>query len=267
VHHDGQLDTTTTSGPIQLKPVEYDNFAIESYKEFKKLRNAGVIEPGIRFQVSLPTPVNVICGLIKPEYQAEVEVLYEKLLLGALRRIQDHIPKEDLAIQWDCAYEFAMLEEVSYGSRPWFSPLKEGLVERMHRMANGVDEGVQMGFHLCYGDRDHKHFVQPKDTALLVEMANLISGMAKRDVNWIHMPVPEDRFDDSYYAPLGNLKLRSETELYLGLAHGFDLEGTKRRIEAAEKVVTQFGIATECGMGRTPKDEFENVIEVLAAVS
>lgn len=203
MYYDGQFDTTITSGPIQLKSVEYDDFALESYEEFKRLRNAGVIEPGVRFQVSLSTPVNVICESIKPEYQAEVEVLYEKLLLDALRRIQDHIPKEDLAIQWDCAFEFAMLEEVSFGPRPWFSLLKEGLVERMCRMANGVDNGVQMRFHLCYGDSGHKHFVQPKDTALLVEMANLISGMANTDVNWVHMPVPEDRFDDAYYAPLG----------------------------------------------------------------
>ena len=269
-HTDGEVDKfdkTNTSEQIKLNPVEYDDFALKSYKEFKRLREQGVIEPGIRFQVCLPTPVNVISGHIKPEYQAEVEILYQDLLLGALRKIQDHIPKEDLAIQWDCAFEFAMLEGISFGSQPWFSPLKEGLAERMLRVTDEVDEGVQVGFHLCYGDSAHKHFVEPKDTGLLVEMANLISGMAKRDVNWIHMPVPKNRVDDAYYAPLEKLKLRKETMLYLGLAHAWDLDGTKRRIEAAKKVVKNFGIATECGMGRTPKDEFESVIEVLASVS
>lgn len=61
--------------------------------------------------------------------------------------------------------------------------------------------------------------------------------------------------------------MRSETELYLGLAYGFDLEETRKRTEAAKKVATQFGIATECAMGRALKDEFENVMEGLVAVS
>ena len=88
------------TGPILLNPLEYDDFALTSYADFCKLREQGIIAPGIRLQVCLSTPVNVIIGHVHPRYQVEVEVSYERALLTALRLIQDSIPKEDLAIQW-----------------------------------------------------------------------------------------------------------------------------------------------------------------------
>jgi hypothetical protein len=141
------------------------------------------------------------------------------------------------------------------------------LKERFARLTAAVDDGVEMGVHLCYGDIGHKHFVEPKDAGHLVEMANLIMSLAPREVNWIHMPVPKDRTDDDYCAPMKELKLRKETQIYLGLAHAWDLKGTEKRISLARKVLEMFGIATECGLGRTEKVEFEAVMEVVATVS
>jgi len=140
-------------------------------------------------------------------------------------------------------------------------------VERILKLCHAADEGVELGFHLCYGDAGHQHFIEPEDSAVLVKMANAISKGVNRDVNWIHMPVPKDRVDEAYYAPLKELNLRKETELYLGLVHGGDLEGTWKRIEIAAKVVEIFGVTSECGMGRMSKDEFDSVLEILATVT
>jgi hypothetical protein len=57
--------------------------------------------------------------------------------------------------------------------------------------------------------------------------------------------------DDGYFAPLADLSLPAETALYLGLIHHADAEGNRARIAAARKVVLRFGVATECGWGRT----------------
>jgi hypothetical protein len=63
--------------------------------------------------------------------------------------------------------------------------------------------------------------------------------------------VPIDRTDGSFYAPLRNLQLGVDTELYLGLVHAKDgVEGTKKRIAAARQYVPSFGIASECGISR-----------------
>lgn len=84
------------------------------------------------------------------------------------------------------------------------------------------------------------------------------------------MPLSANDKLDSYYAPLASLapKLASDkTRLYLGLVHANDLAGTQRRIEAATKVVGDFGVATECGLGRTPQDEIDSILEIMRDVS
>jgi hypothetical protein len=64
------------------------------------------------------------------------------------------------------------------------------------------------------------------------------------------MPVPIDRADDAFSAPLGNLQLGTGTELYLGLVHARDGDGTAGRMAAAGKHVSAFGVASECGISR-----------------
>lgn len=260
-------EVKTAAGDIQVLPTKYDDYALSSYTQFCQLRTEGIIPHGTRFQVSLPTPINTIAPFIDPSHQAAVEPVYEKALLSALRRIQDEIPAKDLAIQWDVAVEFAMLENIGFVFVPWFSPVKEGIMERIVRLSAAVDDGVEMGYHLCYGDIEHRHFVQPKDTGLLVEMANLIVEQVQHPVNWIHMPVPKDRDDAAYFAPLKALRLQDNTELFLGLVHFKDEGGTQRRIQAAKEVLQKFGVATECGMGRTPPEELGDILAICAAVT
>lgn len=51
-----------------------------------------------------------------------MEPLYAEALLSCLQRIQDAIPAEDLAIQWDLAAEFALLEGVAGPPPKWITP-------------------------------------------------------------------------------------------------------------------------------------------------
>jgi hypothetical protein len=82
------------------------------------------------------------------------------------------------------------------------------------------------------------------------------------------MPVPRDRHDDPYFSPLRDLRLKSGTELYLGLIHLTDgIEGAKRRAAAAKRVVSDFGVATECGFGRRPPETIPELIRLHRAVA
>ena len=45
---------------IRLPDLGYARAATESYEVFRRLRAEGVIAPGTRFQVALPTPTAVI---------------------------------------------------------------------------------------------------------------------------------------------------------------------------------------------------------------
>jgi len=105
--------------------------------------------------------------------------------------------------------------------------------------------------------------IEPKDAGHLVEIANGISAGVGRPIAWMHMPVPRDRSDDPYFAPLSGLKLHPETKLVLGLVHFTDgLDGTRRRMQAASKVVNDYDIGTECGMARRPRETITELLRI-----
>lgn len=250
---------------IAFGPLGYAAAALSSYAVFQRLRAEGVIPAGRRFQVSLPTPLAPVTAFVVRPDQAAVEPRYEARLLAEVNEIVGAIPHEDLAIQWDTAVEFALLELA--GNTPSADVLA-GIVERLVRIGNRVPSGVEMGYHLCYGDAGHRHFVQPRDTGKLVEVANAVSAQGQRPINWIHLPVPRDRTDEAYFAPLRNLTLHPETELYLGLVHYTDgVAGARRRIEAAQQIVPTFGVATECGFGRRPPETVPELLRIHAEVA
>jgi len=85
---------------------------------------------------------------------------------------------------------------------------------------------------------------------VMVEMTKAIVAGVARPIQFFHMPVPKGRTDDGYFAPLANLQLRPETELYLGLIHHDDATGDAARLAAAKRHVRVDGVATECGMAR-----------------
>src|SRR6266513_1497319 len=88
-----------------------------------------------------------------------------------------------------------------------------------------------------------------------------------RPLAYIHMPVPADRSDEAYFAPLLELKLRRQTKLFLGLVHDSDgAEGTRARIAVAAKFASDFGIAAECGFGRRPPETLPNLLRVHSEV-
>ncbi|KAL2837955.1 hypothetical protein BJY01DRAFT_258199 [Aspergillus pseudoustus] len=261
-----------------IKPSQYDTAALDSYKRFTELRAQGIIPQGIRFQVCLPSPLNCILGHTRPELYAELEPLYERRLLDALANILKGIPAQDLAIQWDLCFEIATLEldrgnipDDPFQTRAHFTPVLEGVLDRLERICADIPVQVPVGFHICYADLDHKHFLPPKDLGLCVELANGILRRfesKQRPVQWIHVPVPKDRDDIAYFESLSRLKIGEETRLFLGLVHANDEEGTRRRIRAAQSIITRpFGVATECGMGRTPAEELDSILHISKAVT
>lgn len=265
-----RLDDGADADALVFPDLGYAAAALDSYAEFSRLRAAGVIAAGTRFQVSLPTPAAVIGAFIVPEDRAALEPVYERALFAELARILDGIPHADLAVQWDTAVEFALLEG---RIEPWFAEagtgrVLDGVVERAVRQAAAVPDDVEVGYHLCYGDVEEQHFVQPTDAGRLAEVIAGVLAAAPRQITFFHLPVPIERDDTAYFAPLAALDLPLETELYLGLLHHEDgVDGARRRAAAAASAVPRFGVATECGFGRGPSERTVGLLELHAAVA
>jgi len=226
----------------------YDKAALASYEVFKRLRTAGAIPAHVRFQVCLPTPQSSGYLYVSGPARETYFDVYERALKTALANVVKAIPASDLTIQWDVCQEVLAFENYFADRPPHY---KKQIFDMLGRLGDAVPPDVEMGYHLCHGSPRDEHLVQPKDSAILVEMMEGIAAATKRRIDFLHIPVPKGRTDEAYYAPLKTWKRPPGTKLYLGLLHHDDDAGDKARIAVARKFVEDFGLSAECGWGRT----------------
>lgn len=227
----------------------YAELARESFALFERLQEQGTIPPGIRFQVSLPTPLANATAWM--QFDPQFPVLFERYtqaMLVEVDELADAVPHDRLAIQWDVCFEVLMFE----GWMPMPASVdRQVIADHLVRISNAVPADIQLGYHFCFGDFGHVHMREPEDAGRVVELMSSFAHRVERPVDWVHIPVPIERDDGRYFEPLHQLKLPEETELYLGLVHFRDgIEGAQRRIATAQRFAPAFGVATECGMGR-----------------
>jgi hypothetical protein len=250
---------------LVLARIGFADAALDSYTRFADLKAAGAIPLHARFQVCLPSPIAPMIVLIEPGSRAGVEPAHLRQLHSEIGEILAGIPHDQLAVQWDVCQDVGIWE----GFYPaYFDDTEKGVVERLRDCAEIIPADVEVGFHLCYGDFGHKHFMNPTDLGVCTEIINRVTAASSRTIDWFHVPVPIDRDDAAYYAPLAALALGATTELYLGLIHfGDGIEGAKRRIASAHSYVPSFGVGTECGFGRRPPETIEPLLTLHADVA
>lgn len=238
---------------VDFGDLGYASVLSESFATFDRLQSDGTIPAGVKFLAAMPTPLaNIWAWLGQDPNIAVLAPRYEEAMHREVTQILANIPHDRLAVQWDVCVEVWVYE--GWVPYPAADP-KQAVVDHVARIAAWIPDDAELGFHLCYGDWQHEHLAQPTDTANLVGLVNGFLAKVERPVAFLHIPVPIDRDDDAYFAPLSTLGVHSDTELYLGLVHMRDGEqGARRRIAAAQGVVPEFGVATECGMGRRPAE-------------
>jgi hypothetical protein len=227
--------------------------AIESYAVFARLRADGVIPAGLRFQIGLPFPASAL-NAFKADFAHDYPIAargFEDLVARELNRLTDAIPPEDLAIQWDLAYETQDLERVLAWTAEGAWERFAGPVTRLTRL---IPDEVLVGYHLCYGTFPEWPMYEARDMALLVRMANFAVANSGRQVDWVHLAGPrylrsEDR---SFFRPLADLE-PGDARVFLGIVLPIDGEaGLRRRHATASRYLADFGVAMYCGFGRQP---------------
>jgi hypothetical protein len=250
---------------VRFDHLGYANEAKKSYRDFCALRAAGVIPSGVKFQVSLPLTESATRAFLTNAHDfALLWPAYEEALGREIARIVEAIPADDLVIQWDICVEVLAIElQDRFGGswQPKGDPF-ERYLQALTALAKHVPDQTLMGCHLCYGDLGHHHLVEPADLRLLVRMANAARTAVTRPIDYYHMPVPRNRDDAAYFAPLQDLNI-SEAKLYLGLIHHTDgVEGALRRVRTARQSAAGFGVATECGFGRRPPETIPQLLRI-----
>jgi hypothetical protein len=168
--------------------------AVESYPAFRRLKDEGVVGRDVKFQVAIPTQVAIWGNFIALDDQARTQEVFERRLAAEVMKISEAVPHDQLAIQWDVATEFAVIEGVIDSILD-----TEGQLDQVARMAAMVPDDVTLGFHLCYGDAPlgpegaGQHFIQPRDAGNVAMVTRGILDRVPRAVAFIHLPVPIDR--------------------------------------------------------------------------
>jgi hypothetical protein len=215
---------------------------------FRRLRAEGVVPASVRFQVCMPTPMASAYMYVSPRERDVYLGVYERALRRALSAILAGIPAADLSIQWDVCQE-VLVHEGFFADRP--EDYAERITAELAGLGDAVPPEVEMGYHLCYGSPADEHLVMPRDTGVMVAIANAVRRRLARRIDFLHMPVPRHRADRAYVDPLAGLEGLDGTTLYLGLIHHDDPAGDLARIAVARAVVPRFGVGSECGWGRT----------------
>ena len=242
--------------------------AIESYGAFRALRQDGVIPSHLRFQIGLPFPSSAM-NAFKADFASDypiAERAFEDLVERELQRLLSEVPAEDLAIQWDCAYETQDIE----GVLAWTSDgAWERFAEPVTRLTRLIPEDVLVGYHLCYGTFPEWPMYEAQDMSVLVRMANHAVASSGRQVDWLHLAGPRylRSEDKRFFAPLTGLEA-PDTRVFLGIVLPLDgIPGLARRHATASQFLDDFGVAMYCGFGRQPgKDGQQTMLEHREAV-
>jgi hypothetical protein len=242
----------------------YDRAALGSYATFARLRRAGVIAPHLRFQFALPTPMASGLMYVSPVGRERYLAAYERALLAALDRILAGIPHDELSIQFDVCQEVLLFEDYFPVREPDY---REAVFRQFGRLAACVPDDVELGFHLCYGSPGDQPLIRLRDAGVMTALMNGIAAASTRRVDFVHVPVPKEA-DAGFYAPLRGWRRPADTRLYLGLLQfREDLDSNLRRVDLARHEVGAFGVAGECGFGRTDPARIPMILDLHRAVA
>lgn len=255
---------------VRFDNLFYADIAKTSYEEFAALKRQGVIPPKCRFQIDLVPAHSVIWLFLQDDLHQPLDPVFNEALKREIDKIAAALPHDQIAIQFDVAS--AVFARLQRGEPSAYGETRSEMLATFSRiltdLADHVPGDIELMFHFCYGDSNHKHVVEPTDMGDMVDVANRLSVDIKRTIQLIHMPVPRNRTDDVYFAPLTRLHMKPETELCLGLVHHTDgTPGTRKRLATAERYAKRFSVATECGFGRRDPETIPDLLRIHSEIA
>ena len=263
-----RLVEDASADTIDWPDLGYAEEYTKSFATFDARQQQGTIPAGVRLQLQYPTPLASMAGTIAPEDLPAVAPAYEQALFADLDTLLDRLPHDRIAVQWDIAVEMGALEGAMGVTMP-MEQIAPGIVRCLER----VPADVPAGLHLCYGDYGHEHWMQPASLQMQVDLVNAVTSSTQRRLDFVSFTVPQDRDDRAYFEPLCGLRTGADTELNFAVVpyHRADQAAgtTDRQIERIDAALgasaggaREWGICTECGMGRVDAPDVPALLDL-----
>ncbi|WEV74582.1 hypothetical protein OZX74_03405 [Bifidobacterium sp. ESL0798] len=231
----------------------YAKDAIASYKIFKRMQSEGRIPQNIRFQVAIPGAHDVItiCFARTEEWPVLFKA-WQEAVQEECRRMLEVIPADELCVQIDFCTEMCHIGGAWAKLLSWVPDNPEQELfdeltspEYIQGHIAALPEEVRLGFHICCGTSPHFPVQPLDDISLPVRLTNAIQKSADGRVDYFHLPAMHDS-DEAYFAPLADLNI-GNADIYLGVECNDGVELMDRRVAAAHKYLSDFGVAHYCG--------------------
>ena len=203
-------------------------------RSFARLRDAGAIPPGVRFQVCLPTPMASAYMYVSPGRARRLSAGLRARPRAGARRTSSRASRPRT---WPSSGTSAR----KCWSHEGFFPDRPADVRSRRSPASwrGSVEPCPMGSRWAITSatahprtsisscRATRPSWSPSPTASAASWHGRI--------DFLHVPVPKDRTDAAYFQPLAGLRGFDDSTLYLGLIHHDDRDGDLARIRAARR--------------------------------
>ena len=120
----------------------YAAMAIDSWKIFERLQKAGDIPAGVKFQISIPTPVAPTYNNMVPADRQKLLVPLTQHFLGEIAKIAKALPNDRIAIQWDVCQEVLAWENY-YDKGP--VDFRTETIDVLTKVGDGVPAAIDLG--------------------------------------------------------------------------------------------------------------------------
>jgi hypothetical protein len=107
--------------------------------------------------------------------------------------------RTDLAIQWDTAAEICFILESPEIPKVISTEVP---VAAIARVREHVPAEAELGAAPVLRRSRPQSCRGAKDTKLMVDFTNQLVAAIKHPIAWVHMPIPREREDVAYFAPL-----------------------------------------------------------------
>jgi hypothetical protein len=233
----------------------------QSYPIFQRLREEHNIGD-VKFQVGIPTGLAIGFIMLRTLDAFRYQEAFNRRLAYEVNEIVK-IAGDDVVIQIEAPAEVALAEQLP-------KVLVRVAVNSLMGLVEKLDQTVNIGLHLCWGDLNNKALTHAKSLDKMVYLTNklLQKWPTHYKLAYVHFPLAEadvpPSLDELYYKPLKYVHLPEDVRFIAGFIH----EG--RSIEELNKILKildttrgrKVDIACSCGLGRRSPEVAMHLLEM-----
>src|SRR5205823_7100346 len=124
----------------------YAEMAIESWQLFDRLQQTGVIPAGVRFQISLPTPIAPTYNNVVPGDRPGLLPALTQHMIAEVAAIARAMPNDRIAVQWGVCQEVLAWEGYY---EPGAADFLSETIGVLSEIGDAVPAALELGYHLC----------------------------------------------------------------------------------------------------------------------